>query len=154
MSARVWPGDLSLELTRRARASYLRIDAAALPIWSQEHFAANPNLNPGLQASYITSALIYTPSLRRFQHACWGLCRAHFRMRDPRARLATIQATLIDLNGRSGVDNAGNYTRLGTTVSVSRLLGLHKDCSAWTIPLWERDLRSRLWWALLIYDRM
>lgn len=133
---------------------YLRIDAAALPIWSQEHFAANPNLNPGLQASYITSALVYTPALRNIQHDCWGLCRAFFRMRDPRARLSTIQATLIDLNGRHGVDPAGNFVRLGTAVSVARLLGLHLPCSTWTIPLWERDLRSRLWWALLIYDRV
>ncbi|ORY50192.1 hypothetical protein BCR35DRAFT_25082 [Leucosporidium creatinivorum] len=75
------------------------------------------------------------------------------QVEGPRARLSTIQATLIDLNGRHGVDPAGNFVRLGTAVAVARLLGLHKDCSRWMIPLWERDLRSRLWWALLVYDK-
>ncbi|KAK4058587.1 hypothetical protein OIO90_000031 [Microbotryomycetes sp. JL221] len=133
---------------------YLRIDAVALPIWSQEHYAAQSHLNVGLRCSYITSAMAYNPSLRHLQHHCWGITRAFFRLREPRARLHTIQATLIDLNGRHGVDPAGNFVRLGSTVAIARLLGLHKDSSTWTIPLWERDLRARLWWALVVYDKV
>lgn len=132
---------------------YLRIDAAASPIWSQEHVAANPQLDPGLHCSFIACGIGYHAGLRHLQHQAWGICRAYFRAKDPRARLSTIQATLLDLNGRHGVDPAGNFVRLGTTVAVARLLGLHKDCSTWTIPLWERDLRTRLWWALLVYDK-
>lgn len=41
---------------------------------------------------------------------------------------------------------------LGQAVSMSRLLGLHRNCSLWKIPLWERDLRTRLWWSLVQYD--
>ncbi|KAK4053140.1 hypothetical protein OIV83_001875 [Microbotryomycetes sp. JL201] len=133
---------------------YLRIDAVALPIWSQEHYAAQSHLNVGLRCSYITAAMAYTPELRHLQHRAWGVTRAYFRLREPRARLHTIQATLIDLNGRHGVDPAGNFVRLGATVAIARLLGLHKDSSTWTIPLWERDLRARLWWALVVYDKV
>ncbi|KAM0792547.1 hypothetical protein ACM66B_005214 [Microbotryomycetes sp. NB124-2] len=135
-------------------SDYLRIDAVALPIWSQEHYAAQSHLNVGLRCSYITAAMAYTPELRHIQHRCWGITRAYFRLREPRARLHTIQATLIDLNGRHGVDPAGNFVRLGATVAIARLLGLHKDSSMWTIPLWERDLRARLWWALVVYDKV
>lgn len=70
------------------------------------------------------------------------------------ARLSTIQTGLLDLHGRAAIDPAGNYVRLGTLVAISNLLGLSYNCSDWTIPIWERQLRIRLWWALVQYDRM
>jgi len=61
---------------------------------------------------------------------------------------------LLDLNGREAINPSGNFVTLGLAVSVARLLGLHEDCSDWTIPEWEKTLRIRLWWALLSYDKL
>lgn len=38
-------------------------------------------------------------------------------------------------------------------VGAIQLLGLHRDCSRWKLPKWERSLRKRLWWALYIDDK-
>lgn len=32
-------------------------------------------------------------------------------------------------------------------------MGLHRDCSEWSLPLWEKKLRKRLWWMLVLADR-
>lgn len=37
---------------------YLRIDGQAMPIWSAEHFDADPNVNEGLRCAYLTTGLI------------------------------------------------------------------------------------------------
>ncbi|KAM0748224.1 hypothetical protein T439DRAFT_76556 [Meredithblackwellia eburnea MCA 4105] len=125
-----------------------------MPLWSQEHFQSDPQVAIGLRCCYVTCGLIYNPSFRHLYSQAWAITRAYFRTHSPRARLSTIQAALVDLNGRESVDPAGNFVRFGTNLAVARLLGLHKNCTSWLIPLWERDLRTRLWWALLQYDKL
>lgn len=34
-----------------------------------------------------------------------------------------------------------------------QLIGLHRDCSRWKLPKWERSLRKRLWWVLYVHDK-
>jgi hypothetical protein len=76
------------------------------------------------------------------------------RQQAPKARLWTLQTYLVDLNGREAINPSGNFITLGLAVSVARLLGLYEDSSGWSIPQWEKDLRTRLWWALLSYDQL
>ncbi|KAL8824338.1 MAG: hypothetical protein Q9191_005125 [Dirinaria sp. TL-2023a] len=38
-------------------------------------------------------------------------------------------------------------------VAVSQDLGLHRDCSNWNIPEWEKGLRKRLSWAVIMQDK-
>ena len=38
-------------------------------------------------------------------------------------------------------------------VAVGQDLGLHRDCSTWKIPTWEKGLRKRLAWALFMQDK-
>lgn len=123
-----------------------------MPIWSEEHFSAETKVTSILHCSYLATALIYHPHLRHLYHSAWNIIITNTEGRKPRARLSTIQAALIDLNARSGVNPAGNFVVFGQTIAVARLLGLHRDCSSWMIPQWERDLRTRIWWALLQYD--
>ncbi|EXJ79428.1 hypothetical protein A1O3_08930 [Capronia epimyces CBS 606.96] len=37
-------------------------------------------------------------------------------------------------------------------VTMARWLGLQYDCSSWSIPLTEKQLRTRLWWATFCMD--
>jgi hypothetical protein len=66
-----------------------------------------------------------------------------------RPKLSTIQAGLLLLQRPEG-DSWPLTTQL---VGVGQDLGLHKDCSNWRIPAWERGLRKRLAWALFMQDK-
>lgn len=64
-------------------------------------------------------------------------------------KLSALQAGLLLLQRRQATD-------WGLTVQLIALaqdLGLHLDCSEWSIPLWERRLRKRLGWALYMQDK-
>lgn len=38
-------------------------------------------------------------------------------------------------------------------IGAAQLLGLHMDSSDWKLPAWEKSIRKRLWWGLLIHDK-
>jgi hypothetical protein len=38
-------------------------------------------------------------------------------------------------------------------IGAAQLLGLHMDPSEWKLPAWEKSIRKRLWWGLLIHDK-
>jgi len=63
--------------------------------------------------------------------------------------LPTIQAGLL-LMQRSNIDSKFLNTQL---VGAAFELGLHLDCSAWTISAFERGLRKRLAWAFYMEDQ-
>lgn len=63
--------------------------------------------------------------------------------------LSTMQAGLL-LMQRSNVDSKFLNTQL---IGAAFELGLHLDCSNWTIPSFERGLRKRLAWALYMEDQ-
>lgn len=66
-----------------------------------------------------------------------------------RPKLSTIQAGLLLLQ-RPEADSWSLTTQL---VAIGQELGLHLDCSTWSIPLWERGLRKRIAWALYMQDK-
>ena len=66
-----------------------------------------------------------------------------------RAKLSTVQAGLLLLQ-RPDSNQAWQLT--AQLVAIGQDLGLHLDCSNWRIPLWEKGLRKRLAWALLMQD--
>ncbi|KAL4970888.1 Zn(II)2Cys6 transcription factor [Aspergillus stella-maris] len=55
-----------------------------------------------------------------------------------RAKLSTLQAGLLLLQ------------RL---LALGQTLGIHVDCSDWSVPEWEKSLRRRLAWALYTHDK-
>ena len=65
-----------------------------------------------------------------------------------RPKLSTVQAGLLLAQLLRG-DLTALTARL---VAVARTLGLHRNCTAWRIPDWERGLRRRLAWALYMQD--
>jgi len=66
-----------------------------------------------------------------------------------RPKLSTVQAGLLLLQ-RPEADSWSLTTQL---VAIGQELGLHLDCSNWSIPLWERELRKRIAWALYMQDK-
>ena len=63
--------------------------------------------------------------------------------------LSTIQAGLL-LMQRPNVDSKTLNTQL---VGIAYELGLHLDCSSWSVSGSERSLRTRLAWALYMQDK-
>lgn len=75
-----------------------------------------------------------------------------------RPKLSTVQAGLLLLQNPRRHSAWQLTTQL---VAIGQDLGLHRDCTTWQIPTWERGLRKRIAWALymqstwscLIYSR-
>ncbi|KAL4870092.1 hypothetical protein BDV12DRAFT_207991 [Aspergillus spectabilis] len=66
--------------------------------------------------------------------------------------LSTLYAVVLDLVGRPICSVVGNAINTGRAVSLALSLGLNRNPSQWKRPAIERDLRMRLWWAVLIHD--
>lgn len=66
-----------------------------------------------------------------------------------RPKLSTVQAGLLLLQ-RPEADSWSLTTQL---VAIGQELGLHLDCSSWSVPPWERGLRKRIAWALYMQDK-
>lgn len=66
-----------------------------------------------------------------------------------RPKLSTVQAGLLLLQ----LPEADSWSLTTQLVAIGQELGLHLDCSNWEIPLWERELRKRIAWALYMQDK-
>lgn len=62
-----------------------------------------------------------------------------------RPKLSTVQAGLLLLQNPN---RTSVWQLTCQLVAIGQDLGLHRDCSTWHIPRWERGLRKRLGWAL------
>ncbi|KAI5461827.1 fungal-specific transcription factor domain-containing protein [Mariannaea sp. PMI_226] len=66
-----------------------------------------------------------------------------------RPKLSTIQAGLLLLQR----PKRNSWTLTTQLVGIGQDIGLHLDCSHWSIPTWEKGLRKRLAWALFMQDK-
>ncbi|KAF7369833.1 hypothetical protein MVEN_00316200 [Mycena venus] len=134
---------------------YLRMDGLAVPIWRASDFADNPEqrLPAGLFCAYVSRGIIYDDQLRHLAGDAWKVTTLTNRAQSRSARVSTIQANLLDLDGRPSLNPTGNSMLLGQTIAAGRLMGLHLDCTLWLIPKWEKSLRVKLWWAVLQQDK-
>ncbi|KAL2835263.1 fungal-specific transcription factor domain-containing protein [Aspergillus cavernicola] len=66
-----------------------------------------------------------------------------------RAKLSTLQAGLLLLQRVRSTSTSLPAQLL----AVGQTLGIHVDCSDWTVPEWEKSLRRRLAWALYKHDK-
>ncbi|CAK5271368.1 unnamed protein product, partial [Mycena citricolor] len=140
---------------QRLLRNYLNMDGAAVPIWRATDFAENPQkrLPAGLFCAYVTRGVIYDDQLRSLAPQAWKITTLTNRAQSRSARVSTIQANLLDLDGRPSLNPTGNSLLLGQTIAAARLMGLHLDCTTWSIPNWEKALRVKLWWAVLQQDK-
>lgn len=66
-----------------------------------------------------------------------------------RPKISAVQAGLLLLQRAK----ASTWTLTVQLVALGQDIGLHLDCSDWSIPRWERLLRKRLAWALYMQDK-
>ena len=85
------------------------------------------------------------PSVQALEEV--GLRSLNIAMQRP--KLSALQAGLLLLQRQ----HESTWSLTVQLVALAQDLGLHLDCSAWEIPLWERRLRKRLAWALYIQDK-
>lgn len=69
-----------------------------------------------------------------------------------RPKLSTLQGGLLLLQFHGSGDD-GAWALSSQLVAVAQDLGIDSDCSGWTIPVWEKDLRTRLSWAIFMMDK-
>ncbi|GKZ86244.1 hypothetical protein AnigIFM56816_001296 [Aspergillus niger] len=75
------------------------------------------------------------------------------------ARLSTLQAGILYLHRPVSVtesavaDSAFTWSLVGMLVGVAMSLGLQLDCRLMGLPLWEKRIRRRLWWAIYAEDK-
>ena len=122
----------------------------------QDHLLQDPfgsDIDPGLLAAiYALAASSSTSNVQLSPENIDRLEEIAFRVYDSalfKPTLSTIQTGVL-LIQRPSVDSKALNTQL---VGMAYELGLHLDCTSWSISTEERILRKRLGWALYMQDK-
>ena len=87
-----------------------------------------------------------------FEHAHAAL---HRELDSP--KLSTLQACLLVLHEQPEANGTTESPRIWAyscqATACAQSLGLHQDPTSWRLPLWERRLRKKLWWATYFTDK-
>jgi hypothetical protein len=83
----------------------------------------------------------------------WNLAVTGLQEEFMAPRLETIEAALVDLNGRPICSITGNVIKSSRTVAIAHILGLNRDPTTWNILQVDKNKRIRLWWGVIIHDR-
>ncbi|OLN91706.1 putative transcriptional regulatory protein C105.03c-like protein 1 [Colletotrichum chlorophyti] len=67
--------------------------------------------------------------------------------------ISTLLSILLNISGRPLTSIIGNGLQLGSAISLAHSLGLNRDSSDWDIPNAEKVLRTKIWWAIFVYDK-
>lgn len=151
---------------------FFRFVQPAFPILCDEAEAASDNVPPRNDASLALFATLYATALPFSIHndylnatlldvaekreELYSIGVAAILREAHAPSLETLQACLLLLqkgptSQRQGLTPEYSwFTSLSVTIAKS--LGLQYDCNAWTIPLSEKRLRTRLWWATFGMD--
>ncbi|ORY21528.1 hypothetical protein BCR39DRAFT_474393 [Naematelia encephala] len=108
-----------------------------------------------LLAGIIAHSSPYITEMRAIHKTVWShaLLALEDEYRQP--RLQTLQLALLAFSARPiYTENAGQSDiGLARAIGAAHLLGLHMEPSNWDLPLWEKSVRKRIWWTLLIHDK-
>lgn len=66
-----------------------------------------------------------------------------------RPKISDLQGGLVLMQS----PNVGSWALTGHLVAMAQNLGINTDCTDWQIPDWERGVRKRVAWALLMQDK-
>lgn len=96
------------------------MDGLAVPIWRASDFTDNPEqrLPAGLFCAYVSRGVIYDDQLRHLAADAWKITTLTNRAQSRSARVSTIQANLLDLDGRPSLNPTGNSLLLGQVSSI------------------------------------
>ena len=137
---------LSPEINMRAR-----LEALPLSLESALYATSLPFV---LYDDHLSTSLAHSsPSRATLYRICWRAIQ--FELHAP--TLSTLQACLL-MQQRGPTNHSVAATPFkaslqGWTVNLAYTLGLNRDCSGWhSLPVWERRVRTRLWWAVYTTD--
>ncbi|KAF5687363.1 transcriptional regulatory [Fusarium denticulatum] len=139
---------------------------SCFPLLDEAHFrkqyrenksAISPALLSGLYAHSIT---FWNSSPVLSRHRCpdgrfiWNLAtEAAYSQIHRSPGISTIEALILNIGGREVTALIGNGVLLASSVSMAHSLGLNHSPISWEIPQSEKNLRMKIWWALLIHDK-
>ncbi|EEY16957.1 conserved hypothetical protein [Verticillium alfalfae VaMs.102] len=75
-----------------------------------------------------------------------GLVRAYFKHVHPVLPVVSKGRFL------RRVEHPRTWTKTAETVACAQMIGLHQDADLWNIPVWEKKLRKKMWWATFAAD--
>ncbi|RKL44672.1 hypothetical protein BFJ70_g3814 [Fusarium oxysporum] len=139
---------------------------SCFPLLDEAHFrkqyrenksAISPALLSGLYAHSIT---FWNSSPILSRHRCpdgrfiWNLAtEAAYSQIHRSPGISTIEALILNISGREVTALIGNGVLLASSVAMAHSLGLNHSPISWEIPQSEKNLRMKIWWALLIHDK-
>ena len=98
-----------------------------------------------------------SPSLARHprpdQDLAWQVALAANLDDAQKQDLGTLVTTILNISGRPSVNLTGNTMNVARIVALSHGIGLNHDPTDWKISAQEKNMRRKLWWAVLIHDR-
>ncbi|KAK8853022.1 hypothetical protein IAR55_003723 [Kwoniella newhampshirensis] len=105
-----------------------------------------------LRTCIVAHTTTYNQDMRPYHIELWSnvLQALEDEYRVP--RLQTLQIALLIIGSRPNINSGQNSIAIARATGLAYLLGLHIDCTGWRLPLWERKVRLRVWWALVIHD--
>ncbi|KAK2016271.1 fungal-specific transcription factor domain-containing protein [Colletotrichum eremochloae] len=93
------------------------------------------------------------PSADRLFKLAWMAALSRFHTPS----LAVVQTMLLMIQRRPTnkhvADTPFKWVMLADTVALAQCLGLNLDPTDWSIPSWEKRLRRRLAWAVIVQDQ-
>jgi len=124
-----------------------------------------PPVPYALLAGIVAHSTVYIPEIVPLHKSLWSqaLLALEDEYRQPRLRV--IQLALLILTSRPNENHGQNEIALARVrhmakhrlilqaVGAAHLLGLHIDPTHWNLPRWERSVRKRMWWTLVIHDK-
>ncbi|WPH02487.1 Hypothetical protein R9X50_00535100 [Acrodontium crateriforme] len=126
------------------------------PAFLDRHRSGDRQFNPPLLAAMYLCAIVWwerepslssspKPDVARLEY----IAISSLTVAMQRPKISAVQAGLLLLQ-RS---KASTWTLTVQLVALGQDIGLHLDCTDWSIPLWEIRLRKRLAWALYMQDK-
>ncbi|WRT66074.1 uncharacterized protein IL334_003027 [Kwoniella shivajii] len=107
-----------------------------------------------LLAGIIAATVVYVPQLWDKGTELWKIAVQALddEYRRP-INLRTVQLSLVHLSMRPNWNQSASAIELARAIGAAKLLGLHLDSSKWRLPRWERTVRKRVWWSLILQDK-
>ena len=98
-------------------------------------------------------ATSYIPEISPLHKNLWSQALLALEDEYRQPRLRTLQLALLVLTSRPSENAGQREIGVARLTGAAHLLGLHMDPTHWTLPAWERSIRKRIWWTLLVHDK-
>jgi hypothetical protein len=110
----------------------------------------------GLACAFWTQDPLLKDTSPISQHELFEHAHAALNRELDSPKLSTLQACLLILHEQPDLSGTTESPRIWMlacqATACAQALGLHQDPSLWSLPMWEKRIRKRLWWATYICD--